>query len=176
MKNAEPPTESPHGAQKPSQAVGASPLQSARQPIPRQSVENNALSNSLSFNDQTGDFLHQLSQTLTFLRGFLELALLVDSDAQEYRKVIQQSLAQAETMVQLFKSYRALGEGGASGLVNGVGELVRVALDQLRSLSDSRHLSVHVECGDNCLVFALATANSPILCEIRLPLSRHDGA
>ena len=111
MKNAEPRTESSHGAQTPSQAVGASPVRSAREPIPRQSVEDNLLSNSLPFKDQTGDFLHQLSQTLTSLRGFLELALLVDSDAQEYRKVIQQSLAQAETLVQLFKSYRALGEG-----------------------------------------------------------------
>ncbi len=176
MKNAEPRTESSHGAQTPSQAVGASPVRSAREPIPRQSVEDNLLSNSLPFKDQTGDFLHQLSQTLTSLRGFLELALLVDSDAQEYRKVIQQSLAQAETLVQLFKSYRALGEGGASDLVNGVGELVRVALGQLRSLSDSRHLSVHVTCGDNCLVLTIATANSPFLCEIHLPLSHHDGS
>jgi hypothetical protein len=50
---------------------------------------------------------------LTALRGTLELALLVDSDAQGYRRVIQQSLLQAEALVQLFKSYRALacGEG-----------------------------------------------------------------
>jgi hypothetical protein len=89
------------------------------------------------------------------LRGILELALLVDSDEQEYRRVIQQSLVQAEGLVQLFKSYRALAEGGASDLVNDevrVGELVRVALEQLRPLSDSRGLAVHVEAGDNCLV------------------------
>jgi hypothetical protein len=51
-----------------------------------------------------------MSQCLTSLRGTLELALLVDSDEQEYRKAIQQSLAQAEGLVQLFSSYRATAE------------------------------------------------------------------
>jgi hypothetical protein len=41
------------------------------------------------------------------LRGTLELALLADGDASEYRKVIRQSLAQAEGMVQLLRSFRA---------------------------------------------------------------------
>jgi hypothetical protein len=155
MKNDEPPTESPQGGWRPSQLADAFPVSSARGPIPRQSVESDSLSNSLPFKDQTLVFLHQLSQTLTSLHGILELALLVDSDAQEYRRVIQQSLAQAEGLVQLFKSYRALAERGASDLANDeveVGELVRAALEQLRPLSDSRHLVVHVESGDNCLI------------------------
>jgi hypothetical protein len=63
-------------------------------------------------NDPTGNFLHQLSQILTSLRGTLELALLVDCDAQDYRRAIQQSLVQAEGLVQLFKSYRAESQGG----------------------------------------------------------------
>ena len=63
-------------------------------------------------NDPTGAFLHQLSQILTSLRGTLELALLVDCDAQDYRRAIQQSLVQAEGLVQLFKSYRAESQGG----------------------------------------------------------------
>jgi hypothetical protein len=67
--------------------------------------------NSLPDHDPTRAFLHQLSQTLTALRGTLELALLVDSDAQGYRRVIQQSLLQAEALVQLFKSYRAMAYG-----------------------------------------------------------------
>ena len=62
-------------------------------------------------NDPTRTFLHQLSQTLTCLRGSLELALLVDCDAQGYRTAIQQSLVQAEGLVQLFKSYRAESQG-----------------------------------------------------------------
>jgi hypothetical protein len=52
------------------------------------------------------------------LRGTLELALLVDSDAQEYRRAIQQSLVQAEGLVQLFKSYRAAVEEEATHLAN----------------------------------------------------------
>ena len=63
-------------------------------------------------NDPTGAFLHQLSQLLTSLRGTLELALLVDCDAEDYRRAIQQSLVQAEGLVQLFKSYRAASQGG----------------------------------------------------------------
>jgi len=67
---------------------------------------------ALKENDPTRAFLHQLSQTLTCLRGTLELALLVDCDAQDYRRAIQQSLVQAEALVQLFKSYRASAHGG----------------------------------------------------------------
>jgi hypothetical protein len=155
MKSVEPPTEPPEEEMRPSQVVDAFPVSSARGPIPRQSVESDSLSNSLPYKDQRRVFLHQLSQTLTSFRGILELALLVDSEAQEYRRGIQQSLAQAEGLVRLFKSYRALAEGGRSDLVNdevGVGELVRVALEQLRPLADSRRLAVHVECGDICLV------------------------
>ena len=66
-------------------------------------------------NDLTGAFLHQLSQILTSLRGTLELALLVDCDAQDYRRAIQQSLVQAEGLVQLLKSYRAETQGGNGG-------------------------------------------------------------
>lgn len=112
MKSSAPPTEPPEGKRRPSQVVDASSVSSARGPIPRQSGGSDSLSNLLPFKDRTLVFLHQLSQTLTSLRGTLELALLVDCDAQEYRRAIQQSLAQAEGLVQLFKSYRALAEGG----------------------------------------------------------------
>jgi signal transduction histidine kinase len=96
-----------------------------------------------------------LSQRLTSLRGTLELALLVDSDEQEYRRAIQQSLAQAEGLVQLFKSYRSTAEAETTELADGrVGlvELVRVAIEQLRPLADSRRVTVHMEPGDNCVV------------------------
>ena len=62
--------------------------------------------------DPAGAFLHQLSQILTSLRGTLELALLLDCDAEDYRRAIQQSLVHAEGLVQLFKSYRAVSQGG----------------------------------------------------------------
>ena len=83
---------------------------SARGSIPRPAGHNSA-DTSQPENDPTGAFIHQLSQILTSLRGTLELALLVDCDAQGYRTAIQQSLVQAEGLVQLFKSYRAESQG-----------------------------------------------------------------
>jgi len=109
MKSAE--GESPEGGWTGSKGVDGFSAAPASGPMPRQSAESDSLRNSLPYQDRTRSFLHQLSQTLTSLRGILELALLVDSDAQEYRRAIQQSLAQAEGLVQLFKSYRALAEG-----------------------------------------------------------------
>jgi light-regulated signal transduction histidine kinase (bacteriophytochrome) len=156
MKTAEPPeTSRAEAAWRSFEVLDAFPSASGAEIVPRPRVESDSLSNSLPHNDHTRFFLHQLSQTLTSLRGILELALLVDSDAQEYRRVIQQSLAQAEGLVQLFKSYRALAEADTSDLANaevGLGELVRVVLEQLRPLADSRRLTVHMESGDNCVV------------------------
>ena len=80
--------------------------------IPSPGSGGDSLASSPPDNDPTGTFLHQSSQTLTSLLGTLELALLVEADAQDYRRVIQQSLAQAEALVQLFKSYRAWAQGG----------------------------------------------------------------
>ena len=172
MKSSEPPREPPQGEWRPSQVVDAFSVSSARGPTPRQSGGSDSLSNSLSYKDHTRVFLHQLSQTLTSLCGTLELALLVDSDAQEYRRAIQQSLAQAKDLVQLFKSYRAWTEGRTSDLVNdevGFGELVRMVLEQLRPLSDSRQLAVHVESGHHCLV---QTDPARLLAALRLGLLR----
>jgi signal transduction histidine kinase len=112
MKSVEPAeTARPEEEWAPFELVRAFPSASGAEAVPRQSVASDSLSNSLPYNDRTRVFLHQLSQTLTSLRGTLELALLADSDAQEYRKVIQQSLVQAENMVQLYQSYRASAEG-----------------------------------------------------------------
>ena len=172
MKSSEPPRKPPEGEWRPSQVVDAFSVSSACGPIPRQSGGSDSLGNSLSGKDRTRVFLHQLSQILTSLCGTLELALLVDSNAQEYRRVIQQSLAQAEGLVRLFRSYRAWVEGVASDLVNNkveVGRLARVALEQLRPLSDSRRLAVHVESGDNCLV---QTDPARLLMALRLGLLR----
>jgi len=119
MKRAEPPeTACPEEQWTPSEVVDAYPSAAGADAVPRPRVASGSLSNSLASKDRTRVFLHQLSQTLTSLRGTLELALLADSDAQGYRRVIQQSLAQAENMVRLFKSYRALADGGTTDLVN----------------------------------------------------------
>jgi hypothetical protein len=137
--------------------VDALPSSSAHEPIRPQGGGNDSLSNSLSYNDATRVFLHQLSQNLTSLCGTLELALLIPSDEHEYRRAIRQSLAQAEGLVQLFRSYRATTDAetettelmdGRVGLV----ELVRVALEQLRPLADSRRVTLHMESRDDCVV------------------------
>jgi hypothetical protein len=155
MKSGEPPMGPPEGEWRPSQVVNALPASSAHGPILPQDGGSDSLSNSLQYHDRTRVFLHQLSQSLTSLRGTLELALLVGADEQEYRRAIQQSLAQAEGLVQLFRSFRATAEGETIEPVDGrVGlvELVRVALEQLRPLADSRRLTVHMESGDDCVV------------------------
>jgi hypothetical protein len=118
MKSVEPPTGPPEGEWRRSQVVDALPASSAHGPIPPQGGSD-SLSRSSPYNDRTRVFLHQLSQSLTSLRGTLELALLVDSDEQEYRRAIQQSLAQAEGLVQLFRSYRATAEAETTELVDG---------------------------------------------------------
>jgi len=112
MASVEPATGPAEGERRPSHVADALPASSAHGQTTPEGGGSGSLGNSLPRNDQTGDFLHQLSQTLTSLHGTLELALLIDSDAQGYRKAIQQSLAQAKVLLQLFKSYRALTEKG----------------------------------------------------------------
>jgi hypothetical protein len=157
MKSVEPPAGPPEGQWRPSQVVDAHPSSSAHGPIHPQGGGNDSLSNSLSSKDSTRVFLHQLSQNLTSLCGTLELALLIPSDEHEYRRAIRQSLAQAEGLVQLFRSYRATTDAGTetTELMDGrVGlvELVRVALEQSRPLADSRRVTLHMESRDDCVV------------------------
>ena len=110
MKSADPPPTPRQGRWPDLPDVEARPASSARGRLPSPAVYDSADTGPQE-NDPTHTFLHQLSQTLTVLRGTLELALLVDCDAQDYRKAIQQSLVQAEGLVQLFKSYRSLAQG-----------------------------------------------------------------
>jgi hypothetical protein len=90
MKNREPSMVPFEGEARPWQVEDALPACSARRPISRQSERSDSRRDSRPDNDRTRVFLHQLSQILTSLHGTLELALLVESDAQEYRRVIQQ--------------------------------------------------------------------------------------
>jgi len=116
MESVEPAARPSEGKWGLSQVGDALPASSAHGQLPPQGGGGESSGNSLPENDPTRVFLHQLSQTLTSLRGTLELALLADSDAQDCRKAILQALAQAELLVQLFKSYRALTQGGKNRL------------------------------------------------------------
>jgi hypothetical protein len=111
MKSVEPPTRPSQDKWRNPQEAGILSAASTLGPIPC-STGHDTADSSLQENDPTRAFLHKLSQTLTCLRGTLELALLVDCDAQDYRRAIEQSLLQADGLVQLFKSYRASACGG----------------------------------------------------------------
>jgi hypothetical protein len=151
---------------------GAPGLQTVLPP----SVETDRPTQWQSPQDRTRVFLHQLSQALTSLRGALELALLLNCDEPRHRTAIQQSLVQAEGLVQVFKSYRATTEAEA-GYINaeqvGLGDVVRMALQQLRPITDSRALRVHMESGDHCAVpiqpaRLLAALRRALLCAVQL--------
>ena len=98
MKSLEPETALPKGEWTPAQVAEALALAPGGPGDPRRD------------SDRTRTFVHQLSQVLTCLRGTLELALLADGDASEYRKVIRRSLAQAEGLVQLLRAFRTPSE------------------------------------------------------------------
>jgi len=111
MKSMEPPPRPGQENWRNPQDSDTRPASSAHGPVPPLAAHD-SVETSRQETDRTRTFLHQLSQTLTTLRGTLELALLVDCDAQDYRRAIQQSLLQAEGLVQLFDSYRAAAQGG----------------------------------------------------------------
>jgi len=111
MKPAGSPTGPLAGKWRSSQIQDPLPASSAHASIPSPESGTNCLGNATPDNDPTRAFLHQLSQTLTSLRGTLELALLDDCDAQGYRRVIQQSLVQVDRLIQLFNAYRAFALG-----------------------------------------------------------------
>jgi len=66
---------------------------------------------------------HRLAQSITALRGALELGLLGKRSAADYRSVLEQALELADQMVQLIVSLRDLGESGA-----GAGPPQRISL------------------------------------------------
>ena len=115
MKSVEPPKGSLAGKRTSSQTEDPLPASSAHAPIPSSGSGTDCSGNAPPDHDPTRAFLHQLSQTLTSLRGTLELALLDDSDALGYRRVIQQALVQVDSLVQLFNAYRALAQGTNKG-------------------------------------------------------------
>src|SRR5260370_7367584 len=55
------------------------------------------------------NIIHRLSQPLTALRGSLELRLLTEGDAADYRLALKEAFAQAEDLVPLLSSLRELG-------------------------------------------------------------------
>jgi signal transduction histidine kinase len=61
-----------------------------------------------------GAMTHRLSQSITALRGGLELALMSDRSPADYRRVVEQSLQLADDLAKLVVSLRDLGEAGVA--------------------------------------------------------------
>ena len=57
---------------------------------------------------------HRLSQTMTALRGGIELGLMGKHSATDYRSLLEQSLHLADEMSQMIVTLRDLGEAGAA--------------------------------------------------------------
>ncbi len=91
--------------------------------------------------------IHRLSQPLTALRGSLELGLLTEGNAADYRLAIKEALAQADNLVYLFDTLRELAEAENSGESQPVAlaQLVRAAAEEMQPLADFRRLTLTLE-------------------------------
>ncbi|HXW15537.1 MAG TPA: hypothetical protein VEN79_13600 [Terriglobia bacterium] len=95
---------------------------------------------------------HRLAQTMTALRGHIELGLMGKRSAADYRSVLEQSLQLADNMAQLIVSLRDFGESSGPG---GEPQCVLLeatateVLEEMEGLAQSRdlHLQLRVEGG-----------------------------
>jgi len=89
--------------------------------------------------------IHRLSQPLTALRGSLELGLLTEGTAADYRSALKEALAQADGLARLVDSLRELAEAGeAPDTIEWVllEQLIKEAEGEMRPLADSRRLNL----------------------------------
>src|SRR5260370_21441014 len=93
------------------------------------------------------NIIHRLSRPLTALRGSLELRLLTEGDAADYRLALKEAFAQAEDLVHLLSSLRELVDAEHSGdfKLVALAELVRAAGQEMQPLADSRGLTFDLE-------------------------------
>jgi signal transduction histidine kinase len=101
--------------------------------------------------------LHRLSQPLTALRGSLELGLLTEGSAADYRLALQESLAQADSLAKLLASLRDLVDAEASGNLaepTPLELLVQAASQEMRPWATSLGLTLHLESAGHCTVRA----------------------
>lgn len=105
------------------QGIAESPFCSPDHPITR-SPDPNLCSSDLPISrspdpkdcrECLGALAHRLAQTVTALRGGIELGLMGKHSVADYRALLEQSLQLADTMAQMIVSIRDLGESGAPG-------------------------------------------------------------
>ncbi len=91
---------------------------------------------------------HRLAQSMTALRGGIELGLMGKRSVAEYRALLEKSLELADNMAQLIVSLRDLAESGAPGGPPQCVPLEAAAkdvLDELESLAQSRELCLQLK-------------------------------
>lgn len=89
--------------------------------------------------------IHRLSQPLTALRGTLELALLKERSAADYRCAVEQAFELANLLVRLITSLRALAESStpsSSAAPVALDELVKEVVDELRGFTTAQGLEI----------------------------------
>ncbi len=92
--------------------------------------------------------IHRLSQPLTALRGSLELGLLIEGNAADYRLALEEGLAQADHLVHLVNWLRDMVEAGESGEADEraqLGYLVKTAREELEPLAATRGVTLILE-------------------------------
>jgi len=92
--------------------------------------------------------IHRLSQPLTALRGSLELGLLTEGNAADYRLALEEALAQADHLVHLINWLRDMVEAGESGEADErapLGDLVKAAREELEPLAATRGVTLLLE-------------------------------
>lgn len=92
--------------------------------------------------------IHRLSQPLTALRGSLELGLLTKGSAADYRRALQEALAQADHLVHLINWLREMvdaGEGGEADEGAQLEDLVKTAREEIEPLAATRGVTLILE-------------------------------
>jgi C4-dicarboxylate-specific signal transduction histidine kinase len=104
-----------------------------------------------------GAIAHRLSQPFTALQGSMEVALLAERNAAEYRAALEQAFHLVEFAVRLLSSLRDLAETAAPMGVRSrvpMGELIQRVVEELRILTEAQGLGLLFEHNEELFVEA----------------------